>query len=64
MINHEEVPQIFLQHGVSVNDISKYINPKSHKSFYMLASSMKEKERLCTSNYIIEKSHIWVTGLP
>ncbi len=64
MENHEEAPQIFLQHGVTENDISKYINPASHKNFYLIVTALKEKEGFCNKNYIIDSKNLLLTGFP
>lgn len=36
MESHEETPQVFLQHGISNSNISKMLNPASHKIFMLL----------------------------
>ncbi|WP_022780081.1 CDP-glycerol glycerophosphotransferase family protein, partial [Butyrivibrio sp. AE3009] len=63
MENHVETPQIFLQHGVSEKDISKYINPASHKNFYIITSAYQEKRQMMGDNYKVAPEHIWLTGL-
>ncbi len=64
MENHDEAPQIFLQHGVTGNDISKYINPASHKNFYLIVTTLREKEAFCGPNYIIDSKNVLLTGFP
>jgi hypothetical protein len=64
MDDHEEAPQIFLQHGVIFSDCSSYLNPASHDKFYILTSAEKEKNGLCTGRYTIKNDNIWLTGLP
>lgn len=64
MDNHEECPQIFLQHGVIHSDCSKFLNPISHKNFYILTSGYDEKNNLSSEKYNIRNENIWLTGLP
>lgn len=64
MESHEETPQVFLQHGISNSNISKMLNPASHKNFYVITTTKKEYEEFCSSDYLIDNSHIWLTGLP
>lgn len=64
MEDHEEAPQIFLQHGVIHSDCSKYLNPSCHKKFYVLTSGVREKKILRSDQYEILKDNIWLTGLP
>lgn len=64
MENHEETPQIFLQHGVTGNDISKYVNGSSHSNFYIITSGNTEKNSFHEEQYKVLKEHVWLTGLP
>ncbi|WP_026518079.1 CDP-glycerol glycerophosphotransferase family protein [Butyrivibrio sp. MC2021] len=63
MENHKETPQIFLQHGVAGNDISKMINPVSHENFYIITSSGHEADYMKGGNYTIKPDHVLLTGL-
>ncbi len=64
MEDHEEAPQIFLQHGVIHSDCSRYLNPASHNNFYVLTSGEMEKNNLSNDQYAIRNDNIWLTGLP
>lgn len=64
MENHEETPQIFLQHGVTGSDISKYINGSSHSNFYIITSGNAEKKSFNEEQYKVRKENLWLTGLP
>ncbi len=64
MDDHEEAPQVFLQHGVIYSDCSKYLNPACHEKFYILTSAEKEKNELCTDRYTVKNDNVWLTGLP
>lgn len=64
MENHEETPQIFLQHGLTQNDISSFINPCSHKNFYMITSANREYQSLIQPPYIMRENNVWLTGMP
>ncbi|WP_330363288.1 hypothetical protein [Butyrivibrio sp. VCD2006] len=57
-----EMPQIFLQHGVSYSDISKMIKPVNHKNFYITTTSDIEREDMIRG--LGSEDHIGVTGLP
>ncbi len=61
---HEESPQVFLQHGVIHSDCSLFLNPISHKNFYILTSGYDEKNNLSSEKYDIRNENIWLTGLP
>lgn len=64
MENHEEIPQIFLQHGITVTDISPYINPSSHSNFYIITSLKSEYDSIKKEPYKVIPSHVLPTGLP
>ncbi len=64
MENHEETPQIFLQHGVAASDLSPMLNPASHNNFYIITTGKAERESMLEPQYDIEPSHVWLTGLP
>lgn len=64
MENHEETPQIFLQHGVAVSSLHKMLNPASHKNFYICTSSEKERAEMCSEKFTIDPEHVWLTGIP
>lgn len=64
MKNHKETISIFLQHGVTNNDVHNYINPLCHDNFYIVASTREEEKSFSMSPYCLDKSHILLTGMP
>ena len=64
MENHREQPQIFLQHGVAIHDIHGFLNPSSHKNFYIITVSDREQEAFYLPFYTIPKANVLLTGLP
>lgn len=64
MENHVETPQIFLQHGVTYNNISIYLDKSCHKNFYIITSAKAEQESFFEEQYRIRKENVWLTGLP
>ena len=64
MESHEETYQIFLQHGVMRNNMSKYLNGVCHKNFYMITTGTAEKKITECEDYKFFPGHVWLTGMP
>lgn len=63
MKDHKEHIHVFLQHGVTISDMSKYFDSFVHKKVFVIASSEVEK-RLLMSTTSLTETQIRVTGLP
>jgi len=63
LINRNKVPFVFLQHGVLMNDLSRWLNPK--KIDHMFTSSIKEFVAVTgpDSPYAIEPKNVHLSGL-
>ena len=64
METHRETFQVFLQHGVTMDDMHSMINPASHENFYIVVSGRQEYESMAQKPYILKKKNILLTGLP
>ncbi len=64
MVDHTCVPQIFLQHGVSHCDLSKYVNSRLNKNTYVVVTTEFEKRTFEKPPYKIPKGHVMHTGMP
>lgn len=64
MMNHRETPQIFLGHGVCMNDFHTYFNEVQHDNYYVSAATNEEYGRFTSDRYYTDSNHVWLTGLP
>ncbi len=64
MKDHTCVPQIFLQHGVAGNDISKYVNSGVNKNSYVVVTTEFEKQAFEKAPYNVPKGHVLHVGMP
>ena len=62
MENHQETPQIFLQHGVAYSDIANMLRNFRHNNFYIITVSEMEREQMIRAG--VKESNVWLTGLP
>jgi len=55
---------IFLQHGVTKDDMSAWLNREGKNIYYLITSSEKEAESFLTEAYGYNQNEIKVTGMP
>ncbi len=53
---------IFLQHGVTQNDISNYLNKFSKNIYGLTVASKVERDLFRESKYVYKNSNIWLSG--
>ncbi|MBQ4070899.1 MAG: CDP-glycerol glycerophosphotransferase family protein [Clostridia bacterium] len=53
---------VFLQHGVTQNDISNYLNKFSKNIYGITVVSDIERENISRTEYMYEDSNIWLSG--
>ena len=64
MENHKETPQVFLQHGVSFDNISSMMKDAAHNNLYTVTSSEMEAGEILDAPKDYLDKHIWLTGMP
>lgn len=64
MMNHKETPQVFLGHGICMNDLHTYFNEVQHDNYYVSVSTMDEYNRFTSDRYYTDEKHVWITGSP
>ena len=55
---------IFLQHGVTKDDISKEHNKRIYNTQGFVTSSVREYRSLLQPQYFFDRSEVWLTGMP
>ena len=55
---------VFLQHGVTQNDISSYLNKFSKNISAIVTASPKEREIFSGKRFCYKNENIWMTGFP
>ena len=55
---------VFLQHGVTKDDMSAWLKREGKDIYYLITSSEKEAESFLTGNYQYNKNEIKITGMP
>jgi len=55
---------IFLQHGVTKDNISKWINKYNQNIYRIITNSPKESESFQDVGYYYSNNNIWLTGMP
>lgn len=61
---YHEAKVVFLQHGVTKDDQTKWLNRYNQKLHAIVCSASKEKEAFLTYPYLYEEWQIWDTGMP
>ena len=56
--------EVFLQHGVIMNDLHRYLNRLYNDRLYMLVSGEAERKRVTGGAFVMPEDHVWLTGLP
>ena len=59
-----KVKQIFLQHGVTKDDVSSWLNRYNKNLYGFITSSQREKDSIVHGDYFYDEDHIWLTGMP
>jgi len=55
---------VFLQHGVTKDDVSSWLN-RFHKNLYgFVVSAYPEYQSILSGNYFYDEDQIWLTGFP
>ena len=57
------IKRVFLQHGIILHDLSRWLNKYEMNFYGFICSSEKEKESLLKNDYAYHKKNIWLTGL-
>lgn len=55
---------IFLQHGVTKDDLSTWLNRESKDIYYLITSSQQEAKGFLTGDYNYNHNEIQITGMP
>lgn len=55
---------VFLQHGVILNDVSRWLNRYSIKIDGFITSANRESDSIINGQYGYPPEHVWLTGLP
>ena len=58
------VRKIFLQHGVTKDDISKWLNKYEMNFYGFVCVSKKERKSIIEGNYGYKENNVWLTGFP
>ncbi len=61
---HHRVRVIFLQHGVTKDDHSRWLNRYNQDLFAIICSSKAEQESFIKGPYKYDSSRYWLTGMP
>ena len=57
------IKRVFLQHGIILHDLSKWLNRYEMNFYGFVCSAKKEKESLLKKEYAYYNKNIWLTGL-
>lgn len=57
-------PFVFLQHGVTKNGLSDWLNRFNKNIFGFVAAAKREKESIVNGKYFYDEKQIWLTGFP
>ena len=55
---------VFLQHGVTFNDMSSYLNHYKQNISGFITSAMPESDSINSDNYGYSLKEVWLTGMP
>lgn len=55
---------IFLQHGITQNDISGWLNRFNKNIYGFICSAEREARSIIEGNYHYDESRVWLTGMP
>lgn len=55
---------VFLQHGVTQNDLSNWLNRYSKNIYGFVTAAYPEYQSILDGKYFYDKSRIWLTGFP
>ena len=55
---------IFLQHGITKDDQTRWMNRYNQDFHAIIVSSKKEEQSFLESDYYYKKENIWLTGMP
>ena len=53
---------VFLQHGITMNDMHVFFNALYHDRLYITSSAEEEYQKFLGEAYEIPKDHLWLTG--
>lgn len=55
---------VFLQHGITTNDLSPWLNKYKKPLRGFVTSAKKERDSILQYNYFYEDKEVWLTGFP
>lgn len=57
-------PFVFLQHGVTKDDLSAWLNRYNKNIFGFVTAAKREQDSIINGNYFYDEKNVWLTGLP
>ena len=57
-------PFVFLQHGVTKDDLSAWLNRYNKNIFGFVTAAKREQDSIINGNYFYDEKNVWLTGFP